>query len=97
MTPWPRPGAGSEDPEWSAEFHSRVLEAALGRIRGGFERPTWEAFSKIWLDGHPAPQVARDLGLTIEAAYLAKSRVLRRLREEVLALADDFPIAPPFG
>ena len=88
-------GADCEDPEWSAEFHSRVLEAALGRIRGGFGGPTWEAFSRIWSDGHPAPQVARELGLTIEAVYLAKSRVLRRLREEVLSLADDFPLVPP--
>ena len=31
--------------------------------------------------------------MTIDAVYAAKSRVLRRLREEVLALAEDLPLA----
>ena len=33
--------------------------------------------------------------MTIDAVYAAKSRILRRLREEVLALADDLPNAIP--
>lgn len=81
-----------DDPAWSAEFHARVLEVALGRIRGAFEATTWEAFERIWGQGRRAPEVAGELGLTIDAAYAAKSRVLRRLREEVLALADDLPL-----
>ncbi len=85
----------SEDPEWSAEFHARILEAALGRIRPDFEPTTWVAFTSIWGAGRPAPEVARELGLTIDAVYAAKSRVLRRLRDEVLALAEDMPIVAP--
>jgi RNA polymerase sigma-70 factor (ECF subfamily) len=87
--------AVAEDPEWSAEFHARILEAALARIRHDFEDATWAAFERIWAGDQRAPEVARDLGLTIDAVYAAKSRVLRRLREEVLALADDLPCALP--
>jgi RNA polymerase sigma-70 factor (ECF subfamily) len=82
----------AEDPEWSAEFHARILEAALGRIRGDFEPNTWDAFARVWGDSRPAPEVARELGLTIDAVYAAKSRVLRRLRDEVLMLAEDMPL-----
>ncbi len=87
----------AEDPEWSAEFHARILEAALARIRHDFEPATWTAFERLWAGDHRAPDVARDLGLTIDAVYAAKSRILRRLREEVLALADDLPCALPRG
>ena len=85
--------ASAEDPEWSANLHARILEVALVRIRVGFEPSTWDAFERIWCVGLPAPEVARTLGMTIDAVYAVKSRVLRRLREEVLSLADDLPMA----
>ena len=82
-----------DDAEWTSAFHARILEVALGRVRPGFEPVTWSAFSGVWADGLPAPEVARALGLAIDSVYAAKSRVLKRLREEVLALADDMPFA----
>ena len=81
-----------EDPEWSAEFHARILEVALARIRGDFEAPTWTAFERVWGEDRPAPDVARALGMTIDSVYAAKSRVLKRLRAEILILADDLPM-----
>jgi RNA polymerase sigma-70 factor (ECF subfamily) len=39
--------------------------------------------------GRPAADVARELGMTAHAVYLAKARVLRRLREEVAGLLDE--------
>jgi RNA polymerase sigma factor (sigma-70 family) len=87
----------SEDPEWSSEFHSRILEAALARIRGDFESRTWSAFVQVWSRDQPAPLVAKTFEMTIDAVYAAKSRILRRLRDEVLALADDLPIGMPLS
>jgi RNA polymerase sigma-70 factor (ECF subfamily) len=84
-----------EDPEWSAEFHTRILNAALMRIRDDFEVKSWDAFERLWGKDTPAPEVAQSLGMTIDAVYAAKSRILRRLREEVLALADDLPSVIP--
>jgi RNA polymerase sigma-70 factor (ECF subfamily) len=91
--------ARGDDPAWSDEFYARVLEAALARIRGEFEPRTWDAFERVWAGDRPAPQVAVALGMTIDAVYQAKSRVLKRLREEVLTLAEDLPVAlaPPPG
>jgi RNA polymerase sigma factor (sigma-70 family) len=91
------PAAGPADAAWDAEFNARVLKVALDRIRPHFEAATWQAFEGVWLDGRPAAEVAGDLGVPIEAVYLAKSRALKRLREEVLVLAEDIPQLVPLG
>jgi RNA polymerase sigma-70 factor (ECF subfamily) len=87
--------AGHPDPDWSAEFNAGVLRSALGRVRGLFEPGTWRAFEVTWVEGRPAAEAADELGLTVDAVYVAKSRVLKRLREEVAALAEDLPFSLP--
>src|SRR5262249_46655087 len=57
-------------------------------IRGEFEERTWEAFWRMAVDGRTAGGGAAELGMTPGAVYVAKSRVLRRLREEFAGLLD---------
>jgi RNA polymerase sigma-70 factor (ECF subfamily) len=80
---------------WLEEFHAQILRVALERIRPHFEAPTWRAFVRVWLENCPAVVAAGELGVPIDAIYLAKSRVLKRLREEVLHLAEDLPQCVP--
>jgi len=56
---------------------------ALELIRAEFEDRTWQAFWRVTVDGQPTKDVAQELGVTPSAVRLAKSRVLRRLREEL--------------
>ena len=103
----PRPAGGNQpsgfeaidpngdDLEWTAEFHANILQTALARIRADFAATTWAAFQRVWCDDQPALDVAHELGQTIDSVYAAKSRVLRRLREEVLSLAEDLPLLAP--
>ena len=42
-----------------------------------------------------APAVADECGLTVVAVYVLKSRMLARLREEILALSDDAAFLDP--
>lgn len=79
------------DALWLDEFHARLLEAALERIRAHFEPQTWEAFESVWLRDEPATDVAKRVGIAVEKVYVAKSRVLKRLRDEVLRLGEDLP------
>lgn len=79
------------DAEWTDEFYAQVLRVALGRVQGEFEPPTWHAFEAVWRRGQPPQEVAAQRGVSIWVVYSAKSRVLRRLREEVLMLAEDLP------
>ena len=72
-------------------------DAVLGRIRDRFEPPTWSAFEEVWLHDRASNEVARDLALPIEVVYLAKSRVLKRLRNELMTLAEDLPQYVPLS
>lgn len=80
------------DTLWNEQFQARVLEVALERTRTVFEEATWKAFERNWKDRRPAPEVAEELGVPVESIYVAKSRVLKRLRAEVDALTEDFPL-----
>jgi RNA polymerase sigma-70 factor (ECF subfamily) len=86
--------AVEQDTEWTAAFNAHVLHAALERARPHFEPATWEAFRLAWLEQQTAAAAAGRLGLTIDAVYVAKSRVLKRLRTEVALLAEDLPLDP---
>jgi RNA polymerase sigma-70 factor (ECF subfamily) len=57
-------------------------------MRAEFEDRTWKACWEGVVVGRPAADVARELGLTTNAVYLAKSRVLRRLHQELCGLLD---------
>lgn len=82
-------GAGPPDPEPSeADDKTQLLHRALEMIRGDFAANTWQAFWRTAVDGHPATEVARELGMTPDAVYQAKARVLRRVREEFDDLLD---------
>jgi RNA polymerase sigma-70 factor (ECF subfamily) len=60
-----------------------VLSRALERVRSRAAPTSWQAFWQVTLLGRAPDDVARDLGLTRNAVYVANSRILRRLREEV--------------
>ena len=56
---------------------------ALELIRGEFEERTWQAFWLTAVEDRAAGDVALELGMSPGAVRVAKSRVLRRLREEL--------------
>ena len=82
------------DSEWTEWFNAEVLRIALERVRPNFEPETWRAFELVWIEDRSAADAASMLGRPVYTIYLAKSRVLSRLREEVLMLAEDSPILP---
>ena len=65
-----------------------LCRRAIECVRGEFEPRTWQAFWRAFVDGHAPADVASDLGVTVNSVYLAKSRILRRLREEFASLCD---------
>ncbi len=88
----PSPSSGlelSETPESVAELYRR----ALNLVRDEFEPRTWNAFWRTAVDGQPAPKVAEELGISPNAVRQAKSRVLRRLKQELGELIEVPPDA----
>ena len=61
---------------------TELLRRALGLIRDDFEDRTWRAFWMVVAEGRTPAAVAEELGMSRRAVYVAKSRVLGRLRAE---------------
>ena len=68
--------------EWDRDHDKHVVEKLLSIVEPDFNPTTWQAFRRFGVDGESARAVGEDLGLSENAVILAKSRVLRRLREE---------------
>jgi RNA polymerase sigma-70 factor (ECF subfamily) len=83
-----------EDPDsglsrlWDEEHDRHVLRRLMELIEHEFSPAAWQAFRRVGLSGEGAAAVAADLGMTVNAVLLAKSRVLRRLRQEARGLVD---------
>ncbi len=73
---------------WDREHDRHVAHRLLELIEPEFEAATWQAFRRLALEGAEVTAVAAELGITVNAAYLAKYRVLRRLRQEMQGLSD---------
>jgi RNA polymerase sigma factor (sigma-70 family) len=73
---------------WDQEHDRHVVRRLLELLEPEFEPATWQAFRRLTLEDQPTAQVAADLGLSVNAVRIAKSRVLRRLREEIAGLVD---------
>lgn len=70
---------------WEQEHDHYLLRGLLDYVRGEFVVSTWEAFRRTALLGESAAVVAQELGLTVNAVHIARSRVLARLRLEASA------------
>lgn len=68
---------------FETEYRRRTFEWAAGQVSGEFRPATWQAFWRTAVGGEPAAAVAADLGLSVGAVYIARSRVLTRLRGKV--------------
>jgi RNA polymerase sigma-70 factor (ECF subfamily) len=68
--------------EWDRDHDRQVVEQLLAVVQPDFSPTTWEAFRRFGVEGVPAGRVAEQLGLSENAVILAKSRVLKRLRQE---------------
>jgi RNA polymerase sigma factor (sigma-70 family) len=78
-----QPAAESMDEEWEAEWEQRLFDWACEQVRRDVSLASWQAFWRTAIDNQPGKQVAADLGLSVAAVYLARSRILARLKERV--------------
>ena len=85
--------APASDTAWTADFNAHILQVALERCRPRFEPATWCAFERVWLQHTPAVQVAEEMNQPIDWVYVAKSRVLKQVWQEVQELADDTTVS----
>jgi RNA polymerase sigma-70 factor (ECF subfamily) len=84
-----------EDPDsplnryWDEEHDRYVLRCLFEAVELEFEPATVRAFQLVALDGVSGARAADEVGISLTAVYIAKSRVLGRLRELAEGLLDD--------
>jgi RNA polymerase sigma factor (sigma-70 family) len=75
--------------EWDLDYERQVFHAAAERVRGDFGDSAWRAFWQAAVEGRPAKEIAAQLGMSPAAVYLAKARVMNRIREELEILTGE--------
>ena len=78
--------ATEDDSNWDLAYHRRLFEVAAEQVRPEVQHSTWQAFWQTVCEEKDGKAVARSLGMSVGAIYIAKSRVLARLRERIRAI-----------
>jgi RNA polymerase sigma-70 factor (ECF subfamily) len=80
------PDAAPEDRTGAGQVEGsqvRLVRTTLESVQNEFEPRSWQAFWRVAVEGQSASEVAAELSMSVGALYVAKSRILRRLREEL--------------
>jgi RNA polymerase sigma factor (sigma-70 family) len=74
---------------FEAEYEKHLFLWAAAEVRGEFVTTTWQAFWQTGVEGRSPQEVAAELNLSVGAVYVARSRVLARLRRRIEQLGDE--------
>jgi RNA polymerase sigma factor (sigma-70 family) len=88
--------AGAES-EWEVANQQRLFTWACGQVEPCVTPKTWQAFWRTAVDGKSGKEVAADLGMSVAAVYLARSRVLARLQELIQSVQVDEAVEESHG
>ncbi len=85
-----QPALSHEDPaQFEREYKQRLFEWAADQIQAEFHETTWRAFWDTWVIGKKPRDVAAEIGMNVGAVYMARSRVVARLRELIESVEID--------
>jgi RNA polymerase sigma-70 factor (ECF subfamily) len=83
------PDQETPDEDWDRDYDRRRFRWAAEQVRGQVQPATWLAFWRTAVEGKSGQETAAELGMSVAAVYLARSRVMARLREVVRELPED--------
>jgi RNA polymerase sigma-70 factor (ECF subfamily) len=81
--------APDSESAWDRDYHERIFRYAAEQVRPEFKDTTWQAFWRTAVEGQSGPETAAQLGLSVGAVHVARSRVLARLKELARQLLDE--------
>ncbi len=73
----------AEEQRWRQDLERELFRCAAEKVRPDFATTTWQAFWRTAVDGESGQQAAQALGLSVAAVYLARGRVMVRLKEQI--------------
>ena len=74
--------------QFDHEHDKAVFRHASEVVRDSIKESNWKAFQRHAMNGEDAREVAEELGVSVNTVLLAKSRVTRRIREEIEGMVD---------
>ena len=80
---------------FETEYKRQLFRWAAERVSGEFRGTTWAAFWETGVEGKKAQVVAATLGMSIGAVYMAKSRVVGRIRQVIEQVEGEWPGLEP--
>lgn len=88
--------APEEQTDWDLEYRRRMFAWAAGKVKAAVSEKTWRAFRMQTVESKTAAETAAALGMSVGAVYVAKSRVIARMREQIASVAGEkFDGDPP--
>lgn len=72
-----------DETDWDREYELWMLHKTARLIQPDFQSKTWGAFWMTTVEGRGINEVAAELSMTPGAIYIARSRVLARIRMEI--------------
>ncbi|MDA1231008.1 MAG: sigma-70 family RNA polymerase sigma factor, partial [Planctomycetota bacterium] len=76
------PGRADElSSEFDLEYRREVFRWAAEQVRNSVAETTWQAFHLTHIQGVSITDTARQLGLSTGSVYVARGRIMNRLRE----------------
>lgn len=75
--------------DWDAEYARHVFHWAAEIVKGQVSEQTWQAFEFTAVEGRSGSEAAELLAMSVGAVYLARSRVMSRLKELVQGIGDE--------
>ena len=76
---------GQESALFDVTYRRQMFHFAAEQVRDEFRESTWEAFWRTCVEGCAIKEAASQLGMSVGAVYIARSRVMAKLRAEVQA------------
>jgi RNA polymerase sigma-70 factor (ECF subfamily) len=74
---------------WDEEYARNLTAVAMRHVQDEVQPATWKAFWQTAVEGRNGRDVGQTLGMSAGAVYVARSRVLARLRDEVHRLKEE--------
>lgn len=81
--------APEEEKDWDLEYRRRMFAWASEIVQKEVAEKTWRAFWMMTVEEKTAADTAKELGMTAGAVYVAKSRVIARMRERIASVAGE--------
>ena len=75
--------------QWDIDYRRQMFDWAVRQVQKDFKETTWNAFWRSAVESQPAKEVAATLGISVGAVYVAKSRVVAKIRKRIQEVAGD--------